>query len=556
MNKSAAINLVIGALCVYLFSSICHAQGDNNYNPMVNLGCLAEATVTGSLPDGAGRGIPEDVLWDPATNDWATVSDWHEYGMAFGDAIAATKENPLYWQIVWPTAKNVNYITCSGVYPNQPQQTTGWSVQIMVDDEWQDLAKAHNGWDADTLQGAGVGVPTQTNWLWDGQLVWRGLEPVVTTGIRFTVYANPDSLADGKESSADSLWSFAWSGRQLQAGGTKAVLIQYLDFSDATPDNKLDPLVNLALLDEAVVSANFQKGDSVFGEWIRNQPADILYDPVKNDYHNKNTPWGEFGYPYNYEAGYPEGPDDGFQYIIEWPLPKKINYFSWGGDYGGTPHPDTPWALQYWEGGTWQTLIDGIGGSLWKIVEHENGWIEHLRGDTLFPLIPGVDADAHSILTVPEEDAITTNKIRLAAWSDLSPLWSFAIRARGGESIYNHDSENPFKAVLVQYAEISDPTTAIETNDLINLTDFTLHQNYPNPFNPKTIINYELPITNDVELTIYNLMGQKVETLVSAKQNAGVYRVEWDASDLSSGIYTYRLTAGNFHKIKKMVLVK
>ena len=85
---------------------------------------------------------------------------------------------------------------------------------------------------------------------------------------------------------------------------------------------------------------------------------------------------------------------------------------------------------------------------------------------------------------------------------------------------------------------------------------FELKQNYPNPFNPRTIINYELPIANDVELTVFNLMGQKVATLVSAKQNAGLYQVEWDATGFGSGIYIYRLTAGNIHEIKKMLLVK
>ena len=85
---------------------------------------------------------------------------------------------------------------------------------------------------------------------------------------------------------------------------------------------------------------------------------------------------------------------------------------------------------------------------------------------------------------------------------------------------------------------------------------FTLNQNYPNPFNPKTIINYELPITNDVELSIYNLLGQKVAVLVSERQSAGRYQVEWNASELSSGIYFYRLESGNAVKERKMILLK
>ncbi len=90
---------------------------------------------------------------------------------------------------------------------------------------------------------------------------------------------------------------------------------------------------------------------------------------------------------------------------------------------------------------------------------------------------------------------------------------------------------------------------------------FSLHQNYPNPFNPKTIIKYELPMTNYVELNIYNLNGQKVATLVSGQQSAGRYQIEWDGSGLAGGIYYYMIVAdfgeaGNFQDVKKMILLR
>jgi len=85
---------------------------------------------------------------------------------------------------------------------------------------------------------------------------------------------------------------------------------------------------------------------------------------------------------------------------------------------------------------------------------------------------------------------------------------------------------------------------------------YALHQNHPNPFNPKTIINYELPTTNYVELDIFNLLGQEVAMLVSKKQPAGTYIVEWDALELPSGLYYYRIKAGNFQNVKKMILLK
>jgi hypothetical protein len=95
------------------------------------------------------------------------------------------------------------------------------------------------------------------------------------------------------------------------------------------------------------------------------------------------------------------------------------------------------------------------------------------------------------------------------------------------------------------------------TKDFTKLPEkFLLRQNYPNPFNPVTVINYELAITDNVELVIYNMLGEKVSTLVSKRQSAGTYKVEWDASNFSSGVYYYRLHAGQFVDVKKMILLR
>jgi hypothetical protein len=85
---------------------------------------------------------------------------------------------------------------------------------------------------------------------------------------------------------------------------------------------------------------------------------------------------------------------------------------------------------------------------------------------------------------------------------------------------------------------------------------YKLFDNYPNPFNPNTIINYELQITNSVDLSIYNSLGQKVATLVTGKQSAGFHQVEWDASGFASGVYFYKLQAGEFVRVKKMILMR
>jgi len=87
-------------------------------------------------------------------------------------------------------------------------------------------------------------------------------------------------------------------------------------------------------------------------------------------------------------------------------------------------------------------------------------------------------------------------------------------------------------------------------------TKFALYQNYPNPFNPSTTISYDLPERSRVKLTVYNLLGQEVATLVNGEQEPGRYSVKFDASGLPSGIYFYRLEAGNFIEQKKMILIK
>jgi len=85
---------------------------------------------------------------------------------------------------------------------------------------------------------------------------------------------------------------------------------------------------------------------------------------------------------------------------------------------------------------------------------------------------------------------------------------------------------------------------------------FELSQNYPNPFNPSTVINYQLPSLSNVSLSVYNISGKEVKSLVNGKQEAGYYTFELNASDLSSGIYFYRLTTDNFNVTKRMMLVK
>jgi hypothetical protein len=110
---------------------------------------------------------------------------------------------------------------------------------------------------------------------------------------------------------------------------------------------------------------------------------------------------------------------------------------------------------------------------------------------------------------------------------------------------------------LPVFADFDLSISSIETGDGLNQpTTYSLHQNYPNPFNPMTIINYELRMTNEVELSVYTVLGEKVAALVSEEQIAGSYEVEWDASGFASGVYLYILTAGKERLVQKMVLLR
>jgi len=87
-------------------------------------------------------------------------------------------------------------------------------------------------------------------------------------------------------------------------------------------------------------------------------------------------------------------------------------------------------------------------------------------------------------------------------------------------------------------------------------SSFHLEQNFPNPFNAKTAIDYQLPQSSRVRLEVFDLLGRKVVTLVDGKQEAGYWSVLWEASKVSSGIYFYKLTSGDFVEVKRMTVLK
>jgi type IX secretion system substrate protein len=107
------------------------------------------------------------------------------------------------------------------------------------------------------------------------------------------------------------------------------------------------------------------------------------------------------------------------------------------------------------------------------------------------------------------------------------------------------------------FTQVDLTVTSVGTNSPENLSSsYQLSQNYPNPFNPSTTIEFSIPQSEFVTLKVYNLLGQEVTTLVSDNLNASDYSYSWDAGSLAGGVYIYKMQAGSFQQINKMILLK
>jgi hypothetical protein len=121
-------------------------------------------------------------------------------------------------------------------------------------------------------------------------------------------------------------------------------------------------------------------------------------------------------------------------------------------------------------------------------------------------------------------------------------------------SPYNedHSYEHPYRWL---YTWIGDQWTGVES-DANEVLTYNLDQNYPNPFNPTTLIQYSLQQSGKVTLKVYDMLGREVQTLVNETQNAGRHTVQFNASNLASGVYLYRMESGSFVQVKKMLFIK
>jgi endoglucanase len=154
---------------------------------------------------------------------------------------------------------------------------------------------------------------------------------------------------------------------------------------------------------------------------------------------------------------------------------------------------------------------------------------------------------------------MTAGKISWCNWSiaDLTET-SAALKPGASADGWWLDSDISISGLLIRrkLREAYELSTASVWTMSETPQNFTLRQNYPNPFNPSTIIQYQVPSIGIVTLKIYDILGREVAALVNEEKRLGKYDVQWNASNMPSGVYFYRLHAGSFIETKRMILLK
>ncbi|KAA3658465.1 MAG: T9SS C-terminal target domain-containing protein [Calditrichaeota bacterium] len=180
--------------------------------------------------------------------------------------------------------------------------------------------------------------------------------------------------------------------------------------------------------------------------------------------------------------------------------------------------------------------------------------------------IEGVKADGDTVFIADEAFKVSggsKNGSQISAVFDASTLFNvdpmFADPDNGDFSLA---SDSPVLTLAHDGGALGDRNWAPKTGTAVQdetpaiPTGFTLEQNYPNPFNPETTIRYSLPHNAQVKLQIFNILGRQVATLVDAQQSAGTHTLIWNATNVASGVYFYRLNIGSDVQTKKMMLLR
>lgn len=224
-----------------------------------------------------------------------------------------------------------------------------------------------------------------------------------------------------------------------------------------------------------------------------------------------------------------------FNFSIEVTGTNTIQFYFNGNVYNGSP--SKPQNLKvvpnssYKPYLTWDanTETDLSGYQVWRKINTHGSWM---------------------LIGSPTTNSYTDNEILTSLpWSDVF----YKIKAKDTQILYSvYSNEVSIKGTLRKTNDEFEEESEIE-----NLpTEYRLVQNYPNPFNPSTTIKYDIPKNNQVTLKVYNSIGKEVSEIVNGFKQAGSYSVTFDASKLPSGVYFYKLQAGEYSQVNKMILIK
>lgn len=202
---------------------------------------------------------------------------------------------------------------------------------------------------------------------------------------------------------------------------------------------------------------------------------------------------------------------------------------------------------------------NGPGGDIYKRMIGVFSSNDSLLDSSLLHRIPGAIDAGEDFVTSPTYVGNLPTDIPEDFWIDTvivqvpdSALFLFV----STHDSWYWDNSDPDSDFAVNIKITSPPIKISDKSESNILDNYQLYQNYPNPFNPITRIRFGLPKISDVKVEIYNIMGQLVSTLINARIEAGYHIVDFDGSQLVSGIYLYRIQAGNYVEVKKMVLMK
>jgi hypothetical protein len=180
--------------------------------------------------------------------------------------------------------------------------------------------------------------------------------------------------------------------------------------------------------------------------------------------------------------------------------------------------------------------------------------IDNVKRTVVIGLLPQLSPEEKPDLQIGE--GVIANlvfEVKDASISDISIEQTVVEEPYHALSFVHHNQDGN---IVVTSPEFNSTSVSL-SNSVDGIPEsFELQQNYPNPFNPSTQISYSLPNAGNVTLEVYNVLGQKVMTLVDGQMDAGVHIVEFDGSNLASGMYFYRIDTESFSETKKMVMLK